>query len=144
MAWLASNLQAGVHVNLDDGPTRTWAVFGTQGLSAYDVEATGDASDRGRFAARLKASYDLLLTNRLVMQPEVEANFYIKADPRRAVASGLSDVDGGSAFDTKSPAKSRHTRHVLRRLLRPGRHLARDPGDRVQDERFTIGVRSWF
>jgi copper resistance protein B len=52
-------------------------------------------SDRGRFAARLMGSYDLLITQRLILQPELEMNFYNKRDPSRAIGSGLSDLDAG-------------------------------------------------
>jgi copper resistance protein B len=141
------DLQGGVRVDLDDGPTRTWAAFGVQGLSVYffDVEATAYVGDRGRFAARLKGSYDLLLTNRLILQPEVEANLYTKADPQRAAGTGLSDMDAGVRL-----------RYEITRKIAPyvglsyagyfgqAQHLARNLGDRVQDIRFTIGVRSWF
>ncbi len=141
------DVQGGIRVDLDNGPTRTWAAFGVQGLSVYffDVEATGYVSDRGRFAARLKGSYDLLLTNRLILQPEIEANFYTKADLQRAAGSGLSDVDAGIRL-----------RYEITRKIAPyvglsyagyfgqAQHLARNLGDRVQDVRFTIGVRSWF
>lgn len=141
------DLQAGVRMDLDSGPTRTWAALGVQGLSLYffDVEATGYVSDRGRAAARLKASYDLLLTNRLILQPEAELNFYSKADPGRTVGSGLSDIDAGLRL-----------RYEFSRKLAPyigvtyagyfgqAQPIARSNGDRVQDVRFTFGLRSWF
>jgi copper resistance protein B len=44
-------------------------------------------------AARIKANYTLLLTQRLALLPEVEANLYSKPDPLRALGSGLSSLD---------------------------------------------------
>jgi len=40
------DVQAGVRVDLDNGPTRTWAALGVQGLSLYffDLEATAAAA----------------------------------------------------------------------------------------------------
>ena len=139
------DLQAGIRADLDDGPTRTWAAFGVQGLSLYffDIEATGYVSDRGRTAVRLKGSYDLLLTNRLILQPEAELNFYSKADRGRDVGSGLSDIDAGLRL-----------RYEFTRKLAPyigvtyagyfgqAQPIARASGERVQDIRFTFGVRS--
>ncbi len=141
------DLQGGIRLDLDNGVTRTWGAFGIQGLSLYffDVEATGYVSDRGRTAARLKASYDLLITNRLILQPEAELNFYSKADPGRGVGSGLSDIDAGLRL-----------RYEFSRKLAPyvgvsytgyfgqAQRFARFDGERVQDVRFTFGVRSWF
>ena len=141
------DLQGGVRVDLDDATTRTWAAFGIQGLSLYffDVEATAYVSDRGRFAARLKASYDLLITNRLILQPEAELNFYSKSDAGRGAGSGLSDIDAGLRL-----------RYEITRKLAPyigvsyaGRFFqsadfARRERETVNDVRFVFGVRTWF
>ncbi len=55
------DLQGGVRVDLDSGPTRTWGAFGIQGLALYqfEVQATAYVSDRGRFAGRFEGSYDI-------------------------------------------------------------------------------------
>jgi len=140
------DLQAGVRLDLDDGPARPWAAFGVQGLLPYffDIEATAYASDRG-VAARLKASYDLLITQRLILQPEAELNFYSAADRRRGTGSGLSDIDAGLRL-----------RYELSRKFAPyvgvayvGRYgqsadFARRDGDRTGDARFVFGLRAWF
>ena len=141
------DVQAGVRVDLDSGPTRTWAALGIQGLSLYffDVEATAYVSDRGRFATRLKASYDLLITNRLILQPEAELNLYSKADPARGTGSGFSDIDAGLRL-----------RYEFSRKFAPyigvsytGRYFqsqrfAREEGESASDVRFTFGLRTWF
>ncbi len=91
------NLQAGVREDFGDGPSRSWAALGVRGLAPYgiDIEATAYAGEAGRTAARLRAEYDILLTQRLILQPEAEANLYSKRDPARQVGSGLSDLDAG-------------------------------------------------
>ena len=141
------DVQAGVRVDLDRGPTRTWAALGVQGLSLYffDLEATAYASDRGRFAGRLKASYDLLITNRLVLQPEAELNFYSKADAARGTGAGFSDIDAGLRL-----------RYEFSRKLAPyvgvsyaGRffqseRFARQEGESANSVRFAFGLRTWF
>jgi copper resistance protein B len=58
------------------------------------VEATAYAGDRG-LAARLTGSYDLLITQRLILQPQAEFNLYSAADRTRGVGAGLSDIDAG-------------------------------------------------
>ena len=42
-----------------------------------------------------KDEYEVLLTNRLVLQPLVEASLYGKDDPRRGIGSGLSTAEAG-------------------------------------------------
>lgn len=141
------DVQAGVRVDLDSGPTRTWAALGVQGLSLYffDVEATAYVSDRGRFAARFNAYYDLLITNRLILQPRAELNVYGKADRGRGTGSGVSDLDAGLRL-----------RHEITRKLAPyvavtytGRffqsgRFTRQDGESTDDVRFTFGLRTWF
>ena len=85
--------QFGVRYDFSGGSARTWAAFGVQGISPFwfDVEATGYVGDAGRTAARLKAEYDIYLTQRLILKPEIELNLYGRADPERGIGAGLSD-----------------------------------------------------
>jgi copper resistance protein B len=43
----------------------------------------------------LKAEYDILLTQKLYLQPSVEVNLYGKDDERRGIGSGLTDGTAG-------------------------------------------------
>lgn len=85
--------QMGVRYDFSRGPTRTWAALGVQGISPFwfDVEATAYVGEAGRTAARLKAEYDIYLTQRLILRPEIEMNLYGRADPQRQIGAGLSD-----------------------------------------------------
>ena len=64
----------GVHQDVGTG-SHTSLAFGIEGLSPYwfELEATGYVAEDGRMSARLKGSYDLLLTNRLILTPEAES-----------------------------------------------------------------------
>ena len=87
----------GVRHDFGIGPGRDWAAFGVQGIAPYwfDVEATGYVGAGGRTAARFKVEYELLITQRLVLQPEFESNLYGRADPDWRLGSGLSDASLG-------------------------------------------------
>jgi hypothetical protein len=61
----------------------------------FHVQGTGYVSDSGHFAARFEGSYDLLLTNTLILQPEFEINLYSKSDPSRLIGTGISEIDTG-------------------------------------------------
>ena len=69
-------------------------MFGIQGLAPYWFEVDADVyvGDEGRTALRLDAEYELLLTQKLILQPRIEANFYGKRDAERALGAGLSDL----------------------------------------------------
>jgi copper resistance protein B len=88
---------AGVRQDVRPGPAQTWVAFGVQGLAPQwiAIEATGYIGAGGRTQLRLKAEHDLLLTNRLVLQPKVEAELAGKADRRRDVGAGLSTIEAG-------------------------------------------------
>jgi copper resistance protein B len=141
------DLQAGIRYDLDSRAGRGWAALGIEGLSEYffHVSATGYASDTGHFAAKLFASYDLLITQRLILQPEMEINLYSKTDPGRLVGAGFSDLDTGLRL-----------RYEISRKFAPYVGLAQErkfgrtgtlavlAGEQKDALRFTIGVRSWF
>ena len=46
----------------------------------FDLELTGYVNNEGQLAAKLEASYDLLLTQRLILQAQLEVNLYSKAN----------------------------------------------------------------
>jgi copper resistance protein B len=141
------SVQAGGRQDFGAGPGRTWAAIGIQGLAPYwfSTEATFYVGEQGRTAMRLKSEYELLFTQRLILQPEAEANLYGKADPERQLGSGLSDLEIGLRL-----------RYEMRREFAPyiGVVWSRQFGgtaDRVRESggnpsniQFVAGVRAWF
>lgn len=139
--------QIGARYDLDSKPGRGWVAFGVEGLAPlfFQVTATGYVGGDGRLAARLEGSYDLLLTQRLILQPKVEMNFYSQDDPMREIGAGLSDLEAGLRL-----------RYEITRKVAPyigvsydgkfGRtaDFARDAGDPTDAVRFVVGVRLWL
>lgn len=89
--------QAGVRHDFGGGPSRDWLALGVEGLAPYffQIEATGYVGDAGRTAARFRAEYELLFTQRLILQSEFEVNAYGKDDPERHIGAGFSDLQLG-------------------------------------------------
>ena len=89
--------QLGVRYDSGVGPGRGWLAFGVQGLAPYwfEVDATAYVGDDSRSALRLSAEYELLLTQKIILQPRLEANFHGKQDAERELGSGLSDFTAG-------------------------------------------------
>lgn len=141
------SLQAGIRQDFGEGPSHTWAAIGVQGLAPYwfDTEATVYVGDGGRTALRLKLEYDWFFTQRLILQPEGEANLYSKSDPERQVGSGLSDLEIGLRL-----------RYELRREFAPyvgvvwSRHFGdsaefvRAAGGKASEVQLVLGLRAWF
>jgi copper resistance protein B len=141
------DLQAGIRYDIDSDPSRGWAAFGIQGLAPqwFDIEATGYVSDSGHLAARLKASYDFLLTQRLILQPEIELNFYSKSDPERDIGPGLSDIDAGIRLRYEIARKfAPYIGIAYQEKFGSTAGFARSEGESVNELRFLFGIRSWF
>ena len=91
------DLVAGVRQDFEPGPARTWAAFGVQGLAPYwfEIELTGYVGAEGRTQQRGEVEYELLLSNRLVLQPQFEVELIGKSDPERGIGAGISTTDIG-------------------------------------------------
>jgi copper resistance protein B len=141
------DLQGGLRSDIDSRPTRNWAAFGIQGLAPYffDLELTGFVSGEGHVAAKLEASYDLLLTQRLILQPQVEFNVYSKADPARLVGAGFSDIDTGLRLRYEFSRKfAPYIGVIYQGKFGQTANFARQAGESTGDVRFALGVRVWF
>jgi copper resistance protein B len=145
------DLQAGLRFDqrLQRGanPTRVYAVLGLQGLAPYrfDIEPTLFISNKGQVSARLTATYDVLLSQRLVLQPRLEINGAFQKDEAIGIAAGLNDVELGGRL-----------RYEIRREFAPyigvtwkesigatHRLTVREGGD-PSHLAFVAGVRLWF
>ena len=137
----------GVRQDFKPGAPQTWAAFGVQGMALYnfEAEATAFIGEGGQAAARLEGDYDILLTNRLILQPTAELNVYSKNDPQRGIGSGLSNTEAGLRL-----------RYEIRREFAPyigvtwnrtyGKtaDYANDEGEDRSEARLVLGVRLWF
>ena len=126
---------------------RTYATVGFETLTPYwlDVEGAAFLSTQGELLGRLEGSYDLRLTNRLILQPRAELNFAAQDTRATRIGSGLSNAELGLRL-----------RYEIRREFAPyigvswdrkvGRtaDYARAQGEGVVDKSVVFGVRSFF
>ena len=129
------HLQAGVREDWGGGAGRSWAAVGIAGMAPQflGVEATLYLGDAGRSAARLKLEYEVLLTQRWILQPEAEANLYGRADPERGLESGLAEFEAGLRL-----------RYEIRRRFAPYLGVLYGRRHGVQETRAVAGLRIWF
>lgn len=131
------NLQTGLRQDLG-AHSRTWVAFGIQGLAPgfVHVEATAYLGEGGHTAARFVAEYDLLLTQRWVLQPELELELLGSDDAMRGISAGLSDLGLGLRL-----------RYEFRREFAPYAGItwaARADGEDADELRLLAGLRLWF
>jgi copper resistance protein B len=139
--------QLGVRHDSGIGPNRTWAAFGVHGLAPYwfDIDATLYVGQSGRTALRFASEYELLLTQRLILQPRFEANFYGRNDPQRRIGSGLSNAALGLRL--RYEFTRQFAPYVGLEAVRSfGRtaDFACAAGDSAFDPRLVAGFRIWF
>lgn len=141
------NLQAGVRQDLGRGPKRTYATVGFEGLAPYwfEVEGALFVSSKGDVLGRLEGYYDQRITQRLILQPRVEANFALQDVRESGIGSGLSDLELGLRL-----------RYEIVKEFAPyiGVEWARKVGDTARFARaageddnvtnFVAGIRFWF
>ncbi|MBF6570200.1 MAG: copper resistance protein B [Candidatus Binataceae bacterium] len=141
------DVQAGVRYDLDSNPGRTWGAIGIEGLAPYwfQAEPTFYFSNDGRFAGRFFGSYDLLITNRLIAQPEIETNVYSKSEPVREIGSGLADLDTGLRIRYEFSRKfAPYIGAAYTQSFGETAALTRAQHGIVHDLRFIVGVRIWY
>lgn len=141
------DLVAGVRQDFRPASARTWAAVGFQGLALYNFESeiTGFVSNGGKAALRLGGEYDVLLTNRLILQPSYEVNFYSQDDESRGRGRGLTDTELGLRL-----------RYEIRREFAPyigvswnqlygkASDMAKREGEKDHQVVFLAGARIWF
>lgn len=138
---------AGIRQDARPGNAQTWVGVGLQGLAPYwfEVEATAYVSTAGRTHLRLKTEYELLVTNRLILQPLVEANLYGRADPSRGLGAGLSAVEGGLRLRYEFRREfAPYIGVTWQRRLFGAADQARANGERPGSTRLALGLRLWL
>ncbi|AFU97790.1 copper resistance protein B [Simiduia agarivorans] len=140
--------QLGVRLDqYDEGTNREWLALGVQGLAPYwfELDVAAYIGNNGRAALSAQAEYELLLTQRLILQPRAELNAYSQADPENRLGSGLSDLALGVRL-----------RYEFNRQLAPyigvewtntyggTADYRRVGGKKPADTQFVAGLRFWF
>lgn len=136
-------------VRYDDGvdPDRKWLAAGIQGLVPYwfEVVATAYVGEHGSSQLVLAGEYDLLLTQRLILRPQIEAVINGQSDDVRQTGSGLSEIAAGLRL-----------RYEITRQFAPyigvawaGKfggtaNYARAANENTDETVFVAGVRLWF
>ncbi len=141
------DVQAGVREDLDSGPRRTWGAVGIEGLAPYffEFEPTFYFRGGGNIAGRINGLYDLLITQRLIAQPQVEMNFYNKDDRKRGIGSGLSEIDTGLRLRYEFSRKfAPYIGYAYNGQVGSAADYARQSGETAHDSRFVFGLRVWY
>jgi len=142
------NTELGLRYDSGEAPDRNWLAVGMQGLAPYWFEINAMAyigsREHGAFV-EMDVEYDVLLTQKVVLQPRFAMEAFTKDDVERGIGSGLSDLSIGLRL-----------RYELLREFAPyvgvewaGKYgktaeYAEDAGGDSKETRTVAGVRIWF
>jgi copper resistance protein B len=141
------DVTAGVRLDTLPDTPRSALAIGVQGLAPYwfEVEASAYIEPSGRTHVRLETEYDLLITNRLVLQPLVEFEIYGRADRERLIGTGLSTGEFGLRLRYEFRREfAPYVGVVWSRKFFGTADLARGAGQDVAGTRLAVGLRTWF
>lgn len=140
--------KAGVQMSVfDGGQTRAGFLAGVEGLAPYDIhlDAVAGISSTGVVSARLEARYDILLTQKLIAQPFVEAMVASADDAAIGLGSGLSRVEGGLRMRYEIEKEFAPFIGVgFEQFTGPTASYAAANGEPASKLRFLAGLRVWF
>lgn len=137
----------GVRHDPERGPARTYAALGIQGLAPQWIEtsATLYYGTGGRAGARLELEYELLFTNRLMLQPLLELTLWSRDDTARGLGSGLSTAEAGLRLRYEFARRFAPYLGVSHaRTFGDTRDLRRATALPASETRAVAGVRIWF
>ena len=126
--------------------SRGMLALGLIGLGPYwfEMEPTLYVSQRGEVSVDFSTAFDLLLSQRLILQPRLELNAAVQRVPEFGVGSGLNDLELGARL-----------RYEIRRKFAPyvgvdwyrrtggTAAMARAAGEEVGGAVLSTGVRLW-
>ena len=140
------NVQYGLRREFGEKDERNWASIGLSGLAPYwfEVDASLFLGENGNSLFDIEAEYDLLLTQRLVMQPRIDIHSYGKTDKEMGRGSGLSMLKTG--FRLRYEFDRQLAPYIgYERVIKYGETADLLPvGEDRTDNHWILGFKFWF
>jgi len=141
------DVQIGLRQDSGDGANRTWLAAGFSGLAPYwfEVDVTAYLSGSGRAAFRFETDYELLLTQKWILQPRVEASYFIKEDPKSGIGDNLSSLKAGVRLRYEIvPEFAPYIGVEWQNLYGQTKSFAREEAEAANKTSFVAGLKFWF
>lgn len=141
------DLQLGLRHDDFGSADRNRAVLGLHGLAPYFLESEvalflGESGDT---TLRVKAEYDALLTQRLVLSPELKMELHGQNDVLTGTGSGLSSVTAGLRLRYEIHRQFAPYAGVRwKRRYGQTADYRRESGQPVEQAHWVAGLRFWF
>lgn len=130
-----------------EGANSQWLALGIQGLAPYwfEMDLTAYLGDQGRTAFAAELEYELLLTQKLILQPRAELTLYGKDDPENNLGSGLSNLSAGLRLRYEfSRQFAPYIGVEWSKFYGNTADLRQQHNQYLEDTQLLAGVRFWF
>lgn len=141
------DLQVGLRTDLEPEPERNWLAFGFYGVSPYwfEIDTAIFIEEDEQVNLRLEAEYELMLTQKWVLSPEIEINWFSEDDDELGIGAGFANFEAGIRL------RYEITREIApyiginyERLLGDTEDIAKAGGEETSDTQAVAGLRFWF
>ena len=140
------DLQVGVRHDVEPRST-SYLAAGVQGLAPYqfETEAFAYLSEEGDLGARFLQSLDVHLTQRMILEPEVEVELQTADVPERGLGAGFTEAEISAQLRYEITRKfAPYVTVGYARLLGETADIARSAGDETDETSIRAGLRVWF
>ncbi len=141
------DIQAGWLHERNPEEKRDYFELGLKGVAPYyfETDASIAVGKNGHSKLSFSTEYELMLTQKLVLSPEIEFSAYGKSDQKMGVGSGLSSAEAGLRL-----------RYEIRREFAPyiginfskkfgqTADFADAEGEQSSETQIVAGIRAWF
>ncbi len=141
------DLQLGIRHDSDPDPERNWAVVGFSGVAPYwfEIETVLFVEEDGQVNLRFEAEYELMLTQKWVLSPEIEINWFSDDDDELGIGAGFADFEAGIRLRYEiSREFATYIGINHERLLGDTRDMARADDEGSSETQLVAGLRFWF
>lgn len=140
------DVQTGIRYDLSP-KGQTHAVIGIQGLAPYwlEIDAAAFLSADGDVTARIEAEYEILFTQRLILQPRAEIEFSAQAVPALNLGTGVTGLDAGLRL--RYEIKSELAPYIgleWQKSFGETANFSRTNGEDTDKIALVLGIRTWF
>ena len=140
------DLQLGARADIKP-EKENWLAVGVKGLAPYffEIDATLYANSDGQTELSVISEYELMLTQKTVLTPELGLTFFAKDEEIKGRGAGLANISTGLRL-----------RYEIRREFAPyvgvvwsknaGKtaDYRESEGENIDDTTFVVGIRAWF
>ena len=141
------DIQFGLKHDANPKPTRDWRISGFYSLAPYffEVDSALFFNEDGQVNLRFETEYEFVLTQKLILSPDIEVNLFSKDDTELGVASGFSDFEAGIRLRYEFTREfAPYIGINYERLLGDTADSAEAANASTSETTAVVGVRFWF